>query len=60
MAFIDDALREHVRLMSEIAGKDKEISALRDAAKIAREAIDMFCHPSMRDSAEKWLRAKGI
>jgi len=60
MALIDEAIKEHLRLVKEIANKDTEIASLRNEAGIAKEAIDRYCPPELRDSAERWLRSKGI
>ena len=57
---IDAFMKEHVSLVKEIAEKDVEINELRDAARIVREAIDRYCPPNLRGSAEEWLRQKGI
>ncbi len=57
---IGKAMREHVRLMREVAERDALISKLREPAKLAREAIAMFCHPDLHDSAQQWLKSKGI
>ena len=57
---IDDVIRVHADLMKEISKLTKEVIMLRGESGIAREAVDRFCPPGLRDTAEKWLRAKGF
>ena len=56
----DDVIRAHTEMMKEISNLTKEVIMLRGESGIAREAVDRFCPPKLRDTAEKWLRAKGF
>ena len=60
MSFKDDAMREHIRLLKEVAEKDALISELRDSGQIAREAVERYCPPELLSSAENWLRSKSL
>ena len=60
MSLIDDAIRVHTELMERISVLTNEVTILRSESGIAREAIDRFCSPDLRDTAERWLREKGL
>jgi len=60
MALLDDAYKQHMKLLREIAEKNQEIAILRDESGIAKEVIQRFVHPDLLHSAEKWLKDKGL
>jgi len=51
-------LTDYLELLREMEEKDRRIAALHGAEKIAIEAIDRYCPPELRQSAEKWLESK--
>ena len=50
----------YIEALKEIAQLNQEVLMLRDESGIAREAIDRYCPPELRESADKWLMEKGL
>lgn len=44
----------------EVAHLRKELDAYQNQKHLAKQAIEMFCHDSLRESAMKWLESKGV
>ena len=41
--------------IDEVERLNKEVAFLKSQPQLAQKAIDMFCDPSLRESAQKWL-----
>lgn len=56
----DAQYRAYINALAEIAALQAENAKLREPHRTVREAVDRFCPPELRHSAEHWMRAKGI
>lgn len=60
MNIIEQFMKREVEYIKEISEKDRLILNLRNESGIAREAIENYCPSELRDSAERWLKHKGL
>jgi len=60
MSLIEKAMQREIELLREISAKDQLISSLRNESGIAREAIERYCPPDLFESANKWMKSKGL
>ena len=60
MDIIEQFMKREVEYIKEISEKDRLILNLRNESGIARDAIQRYCPGILRDSAERWLKHKGL